>query len=171
MDWKLQTEYVLKGTRKIIPWKIAPPKIAPNPNPNPNSNPNREGSLLGGNLPGGNFTGSNFPVTFLKEFSSHKVFWLDMRNSLHKLETYFAEGFRIPLLSLNVRKFESVSNNSALKYRKQSIIKLLLAYIFRMMLMLIMDQNSKQVYVLYSFHELLIYLFNSSRKGGFALSK
>ena len=67
-------EYVLKGTRKILPWKIAPRKIAPNPNPNPNSNPNRGGSLLGSNLPGGNFTGSNFPVTFLKEFSSKKVF-------------------------------------------------------------------------------------------------
>ena len=41
-------------------WKIAPRKIAPDPNPNPNPNSNPGDNLLGGSLSGGNFLGGKF---------------------------------------------------------------------------------------------------------------
>ena len=53
------------GTRKIVPWKIAPRKITPNSNPNPNPNLNPGGNLLGGDLPGRQFYGG-------RQFSGHR---------------------------------------------------------------------------------------------------
>ena len=51
------------GTRKIVPWKIAPPGDCLNPNPNPKPNPNPGRKMLGAIFREATFLGGNFQVT------------------------------------------------------------------------------------------------------------
>ena len=68
------------GTRKMVPWKIAPPGDCLNPNPNPKPNPNPGRKMLGAIFREATFWGAIFrsleSVPYYKLFYQQSVIYL-----------------------------------------------------------------------------------------------
>lgn len=78
---------MLVATRKIAPWKIAPPEDGPDPNPTPKPNPNLGGNLLGQSLEGQFFGGGGLSVNHVSKYISNFSMHVNLFSKVLKYAT------------------------------------------------------------------------------------